>query len=151
MTSIQSKTKDSFLANLASWKEAKQPCVVRALRKTKNPLPPQAINLASDVRSLCENKNSWNLVWLQRKSPAPQKDSSRLMAPLWLPWAECCWEGSPRILFGHICFHSPLTLQPHLPSNFSFHPSFLVSQICSCFGSVSTATACRPQEPPGPL
>lgn len=134
---FKSKQKTVFLANLAAWEEAKQHYVVSTLRTTENPLLPEAENLASASEScvkigilrICSSLRETSCLLNSKLSPKfNRKDCSRVTVPTFLGWVLLGkW---PRILFGHTCFQSPLTLQSYLSSaSGSIHSSFSLGSV----------------------
>lgn len=126
-SAIQSQTKAALLGQPGRSRGCHGGLCGSSPKENRNPLPPQGVNLASDIRTTWgENRDAWNVLGFERNSPAPRRDWPKLTAPPGLFLGR-----RPGIPVRYTCLHSPLTVQAHLPS--ASASSFLpVSQICPC-------------------
>ena len=122
MPSIRSKTR---LFSCPTWPH--DPTVLCGLSHKENQKSFAMSNYTSAIRyqSLYENRNSWNLLWLERKSSAPQEDCSRLTALCDFPGLSAAREAAPEPLLIPCASTapSPYTLTSH--KTISIHPSCL--------------------------
>lgn len=140
MPSIRSKTR---LFSCPTWPH--DPTVLCGLSHKENQKSFAMSNYTSAIRyqSLYENRNSWNLLWLERKSSAPQEDCSRLTALCDFPGWSAAREAAPEPLLIPCASTapSPYTLTSH--KTISIHPSLSLRPVPACVVSNATPWGLR--------
>ena len=104
MPSIWSKTRQF---SWPTWPCGKTVLCGLSLKENQKSFATSSCTSAIRYQSLYENRNSWNLLWLERKSPALQKDCSRLTALCDFPGWSAAREAASDPFWSHVPLQPP--------------------------------------------